>query len=404
MLLCLLWQVAANAASLGVHPEEPAPSIAALLVELGGTIDALQVKEFASQADIVESLQAGALDAALIEAPAEALEGVRLIADLYPSVLHILLRKDQPAMDLPTLLTSGVIWAGGAGSIGQRLVEGLIQDYGLEPTRVRLLPDPIGQTPDVWFIFGGLLNADALRRLDAFTLYSLGDSDAPLQTNIAAGIALRYPTLQALALPSQLYPQLGHAPMTTLAVKTQLVVRASLDDDAAYELAAMVDQARPVLAARYPFAALDDPTSARSAPHALAHHGGAVRFADRHKPTFLERYAEVFAFVLTALVALASATVALSRYRQQRRKDRLDRFFGQLLEHQAMATSLAMGTSHPLGKSPASAASAAAAIRGLQSEVIELVIAERISADGALLAFLQLSNQLLQEAQIAGDP
>ena len=36
-------------------------------------------------------------------------------------------------------------------------------------------------------------------------------------------------------------------------------------------------------------------------------------------------------------------------------------------------------------------------IRAIQSEVLELVIAERIDADGALVAFLSLSNQALNE-------
>ncbi|MGI9327846.1 MAG: TAXI family TRAP transporter solute-binding subunit [Pseudomonadales bacterium] len=386
-LLCLLCATNIQALSLGVHPEEPAPTLAQLLETVATETETVVVREFTSQADLIRALQNGSLDAALIEAPATAIEQVQLIADLYPSVLHILYRKDMPAADLPTLLRSGSIWAGGPGSIGEQLVTNLASDYGLDSAQVSLLPDPIAKTPDVWFIFGGILNSDALSRLQDFSLFSLGDSTATAADGVATGIALRYPTLHTMELPSQLYPQLNNRRITTLAANTQLVVRAGLDEEAAYQLAAMVDQAKPVLAAQYPFVALDDSTAVGQSPHALPLHRGALRFADRYKPTFLERYAEVFAFMLTALVALASATVALRRYQQQRRKDRLDRFFQQLLVHR--------DSSGEDGNN----AKAVNAIQGLQSEVIELVVAERISADGALIAFLALSNQLLQEAR-----
>ncbi len=38
-------------------------------------------------------------------------------------------------------------------------------------------------------------------------------------------------------------------------------------------------------------------------------------------------------------------------------------------------------------------------VRATQAEVMALVVEERIDADGALMAFLSLSNQILMEAQ-----
>lgn len=370
--------------TLGVHPEEPAPPMAQILVELDADALPLELRSFPDQQQLVAALQNQTLDAALISAPKQPIPGVRMIADLYPSVLHVLHRDTLAGRSLADLLTSGAIWAGGPGSAGERLLQDLIADYALASEEVTVLSDPFTQAPDIWIIFGGILSNDALSRLKGYRLFAFGDTDAA-QQDIAQGIVLRQPTLHTMTLPAELYPTLSSRRVTTVAANTQLVVREDLPEADAYQLASLALQARPVMAARYPFVTLDDQQLQSPAAHALPLHSGAQRFADRYEPSFLERYAEVFAFLLTMLVAIASATVAFNRYRRQRRKDRLDRFFQKLLEQRAELSS------------PEAAVVALANIRDLQSEVIALVVDERINADGALLAFLTLSNQLLTE-------
>jgi hypothetical protein len=388
-LLIMALAPGAAALTLGVHPEEPAPALGEVLAELADADLPLQLRPFPNQQALLVALRTGSVDAALIEAPVEPVPGVRLISDLYPSVLHILYPKAWGQPDLRTLLTRGSIWAGGEGSVGRELLQGLQADYMLPDGALTLLPDPISQAPEVWMIFGGILSGDALRRLPEHRLFDFNAGNATAAdpgAGIAEGMALRYPQLHTMMLPRQLYPSMDSPRITTLAVSNQLVVREDLPVDTAFRLATLVDQARQAVAAAYPLAALDVQTAGRVVPHALPPHPGAIRFADRNEPSFLERYAEVFAFLLTALVALASAGVAIQRYRQQRRKDRLDRFFQRLLEQRD-------------GDQPRAAR--AQAIRDLQTDVIELVVRERISADGALLAFMSLSNQLLNEAEQA---
>lgn len=381
----------ADVLTIGVHPREPAPQWANILATLAVDSNPVAMRDFADEAQMITELQRGTLDAAVISAPAAPLEGVRLIADLYPSVLHILHRDHLSGKSLPVLLTSGAIWAGGAGSAGERLLQNLMADYALAPDRVQVLADPITITPDIWFVFGGILNRDALSRLQGYRLYPFGASADATATDIASGMALRHPTLHTITLPGGLYPILDSRRVTTVAVNDQLVVRAQLATKDAYALAELVDQARPVLASRYPLVGLERSTDRGLVAHALALHEGATRYAQRDEPSFLERYAEVFAFLLTVLAAIGSAAVALNRYRQQRRKDRLDRFFERLLEQRAA-----------VGQTDQSVVYAN--VRALQTEVVALVIEERINADGALLAFLALSNQLLAESTAGAIP
>jgi hypothetical protein len=57
-----------------------------------------------------------------------------------------------------------------------------------------------------------------------------------------------------------------------------------------------------------------------------------------------------------------------------------------------------------LARETAEKEQALADIRAIQATVMQLVIEERIDTDGALLAFLSLSNQLLQEGALSRSP
>ena len=155
-----------------------------------------------------------------------------------------------------------------------------------------------------------------------------------------------------------------------------------------YEVAAAVDRAAPLIAASYPLAGLPHLSMSNSTARTLSLHPGAQRYADRNLPSVLERYAEIFALIATMVVAAGSAGVALHRRRRQSRKDRLDGYYSRALDHRPS-----------VGASVEDRIQCRAAIRSIQAEVFDLVIAERIDADAALIAFLTLSNQLLAESE-----
>ena len=121
--------------------------------------------------------------------------------------------------------------------------------------------------------------------------------------------------------------------------------------------------------------------------YTLPIHPGASRFSQRNAPTFLERYAEILAFTVTLLVALSSALVAGVRIRRQAKKDRIDAYFSKLLQYRESLQ--ASDTPHQIESD----------VRNLQQVVTELVVNERIQADSAYVAFLNLSDQVIREAR-----
>ncbi len=382
----------AAALTLGIHAEEPAPTIGELLASLTPNEQAISLRPYASSAELNAALLAGEVDLGIIEDGGEPQPGLALVADLYPSVLHILYREGNTPDDLGELLAAGPVWAGGPGAVGHRLASELAADFGLPEDSTQVLADPWSVEPDSYFVFGGILAPDALQRLQGFSLYSL---DAPRQLmhgSVAEGISLRYPFLRPFVLPAQLYPSLAREAALTLSVTNLLVAREKLSAETIYELAMALEGLRPRIAAAYPLAGVRGPADREPAAQALPLHQGAQRYRDRDLPSFLERYAEVLALGTTVMLTAGTVLATIRRQRRQSRKDRLDGFYQRLLD---LREKLARD---------ADRTTVAEGVRAAQTEVMALVIDERIDADGALMAFLTLSNRLLEEADNPASP
>ncbi|MEM8766371.1 MAG: TAXI family TRAP transporter solute-binding subunit [Pseudomonadota bacterium] len=382
--------------TLGVLPVEPNMALAELLASHPASGSAWSVRSFPDAPALQQALAEGQIDLALNEDAAAEVPGAALITDLFPSVLHILVKERDSPESFAALFDGKAIYAGVPGSLGHELVERIAADHGLDSDSFQLLEDPWTLDPDVFFVFGGTLARDAVERLEGFRLWSMGDANALGRGSTAEGLMLRYPNLRPFILPRDLYPSLGDEPVLTVAVSTLLLARADLDERLAFEAAATADHAAGMIANEYPLAGLPDSVQGQAMTGALPYHPGATRYSERDKPGFLERYAEVLALGFSLIIALGSASLAIDRRRRQARKDRLDVYYRQILE-------LRPDPDAP----PADAEARARELRAVQARVLNQVIDERIDADGALVAFLTLSNQALAEAEAgvrSGEP
>ena len=385
LLLCIAPAASANL-SLGILTDEPAPMLAGLLSQRLAEELTIEVREFPDANALKTAIAEGALDLAFIEEPVGDIPGSAIVSELYPSVLHVIAHDALPAESLADILGSSHVWAGFEGGTAHTLAKQLAGDYQIDG--LNLLPDPWSTEPTVYFVFGGILARDALSRLGDYRLYSLDSVASPERGSIAEGIALRYPNLRSFVLPAEVYPTLSSDAALTLAVSNLLIARSSLEEEVVYTLAMAVERLRPEIAALYPLARLEALDRRVSVAHALPLHAGAQRFADRDKPGWLERYAELAGVVLTALFGITTIGIALHRRQKQARKDRLDTYYQQVLD---LRFQLGAGDQAP--------ERVAAELASLQAEVFHLVITERVDADSALLAFVDLSNQLLREAE-----
>ena len=342
---------------------------------------------------IIASVLSRETDFAIIEQPPQSVAELTTVTPLFPSVLHVLVRRElhncEEQKNLSELLTLGKIWAGPPGSTGYTLLDNLAgQGWLPDMGQLTMLETPFGVQPDVWLDFGGIYNADALSRLNDYCLASLGAIEQFGQGSWAEGISYRFPHLSAFVLPAGLYPNLSVKPVVTLAVTSLLVTHASQPDELVHDVLQHVIESGNSLQSIYPLTSAVLSNEAATQPSTLALHPGALRFAQRDAPSFLERYAEVLAFTTTALVALASLFAAVYRIRQQAKKDRLDEYFAQVMKLRDL---------HRQGD--LEAPQLYAQVSDLQDGVTRLVVQERIEADSAYVAFLTFSNQVLFESE-----
>ncbi|MEM6582732.1 MAG: hypothetical protein AAF699_15740, partial [Pseudomonadota bacterium] len=176
---------------LGIHTDEPAPSIGALLAENPPEGYSIVLEPFADVQQLRSALTDGNIDLALLEETGGDEPGAALITELYPSVLHVLTRGDQSSKNIGEVLREKPIWAGAPGSIGHSVARALARDFGIANADLELLNDAWTVEPEVYFIFGGLLAPDALSRLDGFVLYSFDVPSRLMHGSVVEGIALR---------------------------------------------------------------------------------------------------------------------------------------------------------------------------------------------------------------------
>ncbi len=381
-----------TALRIGTGPEEPAAQIAKALREHFAGRFRLSVTEYKDLEQLTAAVQKGEVEFAIIEQPQQHLPDLQLVTPLFRSVLHVMIRRSlydcSEPVSLTDMVSRGKVYAGVAGTAGYQLLEALSSAGWLPMERINLLDNPFEEDPDVFIQFGGFLSRDAESRLPDFCLASLGDVAQLGRGAWAEGVSYRYPHLTPFVLPAGIYPSLTDEPVLSLAVTHLLVTNAEVSADVVYDAISLVKAHANEIGAIDPLVNATVHENFIDERLNLPLHPGTHRYLQRNAPTFLERYAELLAFVITALVAATSAAVAIVRIRRQTKKDRIDAYMNELMAVRAAYASGACSLSH-LWQT----------VSALQATVTQLVVEERLMADTTFIAFLTLSNQILNEAR-----
>jgi len=375
--------------SLAVSIEEPAPSVARTIQSFLGDLGyPTAINVVTDSTDIMASIQRGEVDLALVDEPEFPIRGVVTIAPLYPSVLHVLHKRTGQVTDFADLIRGAAVYAGPTGGAAYRLLLQLSVDFGVRENEFRILDNPWTVSPDVFFIFGGLLSANSLEQLSEYRLFSFSMPGDLEGTSVADGIVLRHHHLKTFILPKSLYHGLSNEAVTTLSIRSVLIAHEDFDTTLAVDIASGLFSKAQDFAKSYPLVTHELTMKLDSAGLMLPLHTGTRRYLDRDKPGFVERYVEVLALGLTMVFALLSGGLALYRYRERERKDRVDIYYARILEiRESMEPAANANKLHACHKR----------VIDVQHEVLNLLMEERVNADASLLAFFSLSNQVLNE-------
>ena len=120
-------------------------------------------------------------------------------------------------------------------------------------------------------------------------------------------------------------------------------------------------------------------------------HPGAVAFLQRNEPTVIERYSGVAEVLVTLIVAAFSGTFAIVRIYRIRRKNRIDRFYLDVIK---VRDSVGPDATHDQREA------AIAKIRDLQNQGFELLVNEKLAADESFRIFIELTNDSIEQLRV----
>ena len=360
------------------------------LVEDDSNLRIVLIPPPSGQQSALDALQAGYGDIAFAPNNKRYRDDISSIIPLYPSVLHILSRKQENEPDtLRELLTNATVFAGTPGSIPRLLGEQIVADLNMAHGEVIFIDDPDADA-DVHLIYAPIDRERIMNnpRLLGARLFSFGKPQDIGRGSAVDRAVLLNPRLRPFVIPLRTYGELSPEPVVTLAVDNLLVARDDFDDTTAYDLFAEILRLRPALFGERPelFQPIDDNVAGSNWTFTM--HPGAVAFLRRDQPTFVERYSGVAEVLVTLMVAVVSAAFAIIKIHSVRQKSRIDEFYMKVID---------IRDSIDLASSITERNEAIASIRALQNLGFELVVSEKLAADDSFRIFVELSNTAISD-------
>jgi TRAP-type uncharacterized transport system substrate-binding protein len=337
----------------------------------------------------LDSLEAGKADLGIVDNYARFSDRVSSIMPLYPQVLHILYKEELQPKSFHDLVLNGKIFAGLEGSGTFRFVELLLHDLGISKDKCQFVDVYDYFEADVIFAFTDLLTFEELRDLEGYKLFSIDTIENLGKGSLAESISIRHPQFEPYIIPRDLYGKFNDIPVLTVKVEALLVCRADLESELVYKIiqtlsenSQTIKDINPLL---YEFSSDFDPRKLTFSLHLAARD-----YLDRHEPSFLERYAEMFGVIVSVFVALASSIYTITQWREKRRKNKIDIYYSKLLGYRKqIGENLKIEQLQQIEIE----------LKLLLETTLDLVAREKIAADESFLIFLDVSKIVMKEVE-----
>ena len=341
----------------------------------------------------LDALESGYADLALTANTQPFRQGITTVMPFYPTVLHILVRRERSADSAEELLRGATVYAGPVGSASRQLLSEIIDALDIDASEVTFV-DNTETLPDVTLVYlpispeqvrGVLEQADIAGN---YRFLSFGSPDDIGTGGEVDRAVLLNPRLSPFVIPVGTYGDLPEVPVLTLAVDKLLVSGLGLDSAVVYDLIGEIRRLQPALAAKRPFLFRDLGAEFDASGSTFVLHPGSQAFAVRDEPTFYERYSGVAEVLVTLVIGLVSGIYAVIQIYNRRRKNRIDGFYADVM---AIRDSVDE-------RSPASERAAAVErVRALQNEAFGMLINEKLAADESFRIFVTLSNDIIAQ-------
>jgi TRAP transporter TAXI family solute receptor len=294
----------------------------------------IEVTETSGAGETIRLLANRRIDLAILGADAVVRKSALLVANLYPELFQLLVRRES-GIHSPKELAGHRIALPPITSGQFRAFWFLAEHYGLRADRLDAVPMTLEEaniairdgTVDAIFRVAGARNSYITSLLERAELRLV-----PIRQG--AAIHLRKSSYWAAILPQGAYR--GDVPipaedLATVAVNQFLVAGNELQSSIVHAITSVLFENRHDLARRMPLADLiSQPSIDKGTP--IPVHPGALDYYNRERPSFLEEKAEFLAFLLSFAIVLGSIILAVKRYVSETKKTRIEDYADELLK------------------------------------------------------------------------
>ena len=334
----------------------------------------------------LDSIAAGVADIALIENFVPFRDDVRTVLTFYPKVLHIFYFDDgrpEPTT-FEELLYGRRVYIGQEGSGTYLFMQDIFEFFDLDQSKLSITNN-IFDT-EIVIGFTDIVRLKDLATLQGFKLFSMDNVENLGRGSIVDAISLRYPQVKPFVIPETSYREITNKPIVTVESDALLIVRAGLRDNFVYDLTRTIFSEKQDFINLSPliFQGLDEQFERTKLSFPL--HEGARVFLDRDEPSFLERYAELGGVIFSIAVAIFSAIISLSRWQRQKKKDRVDIFYKDLMDIKNAAISSSKAGLEKIKE-----------IQESQNKAFDMLINEELEANESFRIYMELSKETIND-------
>lgn len=305
----------------------------------------------------------------------------------FPQVLHIFYSAPETPKSFTDLIVGKRVFMGAEGSGSYRFMTNLFEFFKININQVQIVDDPF-EDVEVFAGFNDILEDNNLMGLESFKLYSFDQIDHFGHGSLAEAIALKYPKVHPYVIPEGTYGEITKEAILTISSDAVLVVRSGIAEEDVYEMIKSAFHHKQEFNDISPlvYKGMDEQFDRTSLTFPL--HEGARIYLDRDEPSIFERYAELAGVLFSIGLAVWSGIISIRRWQTQRKKDRVDIFYKDLIEIKNEISSI---RTTDLGLQKLTA------IKNSQNKAFNMLINEELEANESFRIYMELSKETINE-------
>ena len=264
---------------------------------------------------------------------------IRTLLPIYPEICFIVYPDSLHPTNLRELVVGKRIGIGPKESGTSKFMQNLFLHFGISEDEYTPVHTSFGDNRishkgiDISCAITGFNNdrvVDMLRD-DKGKIFSFDDPNLGFSGSAVDGFCLQYPRARTFIIPRHTYGVSPKKPILTVAVDCVLLTHSEMDEVEIYEFTEQFFENIQLFANQDALlGTINEGFNQQQMNFPL--HPGVKNYIERNKPSIFERYAELGGVIFSMTVVFFGLANSYDNRRQQKKKDRIDIFYVDLLK------------------------------------------------------------------------